>query len=315
MNMIILFINLLSLILFFNFTLFYLDDFKLSTYIHIKFLQILSPLILMFLFILIYYNILIDTDLITVLGIDKVENPTINIQTNIQLDKEAAQDIKTSINTLGRNIGLAGTVGAVTGGVAKVISKSSLPPLQKAGMVIAGGVAGAGIHMGASAFNTILNKVSPGTSTDSSKNTLGTTTVSDSADTILLNGQTKSLLGNQLTGGSGTSALNDLILGIDMINYACLSLVIILFSIILFKFILNFHIQFNLSKWLGNSLNTFLNHYLNKLIQLNQQTSTVYIFIILILLIVSLSFNCYFTTGLYNNLDKFIEYHITSKGT
>lgn len=53
-----LFISLLSFILFFNFTLFYLDDFKLATNKYIKLLQILSPLFLLLFFGLIYYEII-----------------------------------------------------------------------------------------------------------------------------------------------------------------------------------------------------------------------------------------------------------------
>jgi hypothetical protein len=57
-------------------------------------------------------------------------------------------------------------------------------------------------------------------------------------------------------------------------------------------------------------MNTSLNYYLIKLIQLNKKTSNVYIFIIFIILFISLAFNCYFITELYNNLDKFIDLHI-----
>jgi hypothetical protein len=100
-----------------------------------------------------------------------------------------------------------------------------------------------------------------------------------------------------------------------MINYACLSLIIILFIILLFKFYLKSSIQLNYSHLIGNYLNSVLNYYLTKILQLNKQTSIIYIFIILIILIISLCFNCYFTTELYNNLDKFIELHsdITKK--
>lgn len=39
------------------------------------------------------------------------------------------------------------------GGVAKIIAKSSIPPLQKAGLVVASGIAGAVLHTGGSAIN------------------------------------------------------------------------------------------------------------------------------------------------------------------
>ena len=60
-------------------------------------------------------------------------------------------------------------------------------------------------------------------------------------------------------------------------------------------------------------MNKNLNYYLIKIIQLNKKTSTVYIFITFIILFTALIFNCYFTTELYNNLDKFIEFHLNLK--
>ena len=60
-------------------------------------------------------------------------------------------------------------------------------------------------------------------------------------------------------------------------------------------------------------MNNNLNYYLIKLIQLNKKTSTVYFFIIFILLFICLGFNCYFITELYNNLDKFVDLHINSR--
>ena len=59
-----------------------------------------------------------------------------------------------------------------------------------------------------------------------------------------------------------------------------------------------------------NNLNNNLNFYLIKIIQLNKMTSSVYIFIILILLLIGLAFDCYFITEFYNNLDNFINLHI-----
>jgi hypothetical protein len=84
--------------------------------------------------------------------------------------------------------------------------------------------------------------------------------------------------------------------------------------IILFKFYLNQDkVKFNLSSLIGDKINNNLNYYLIKLIQLNKNTSTVYIFIIFILLYIALGYDCYFTTELYNNFDKFEDLHINSR--
>ena len=57
-------------------------------------------------------------------------------------------------------------------------------------------------------------------------------------------------------------------LGLDMITYACLSLVLIVSIMILFKLYLNKdNINLNLSFLIGNKLNCSLNYYLIKIIK------------------------------------------------
>jgi hypothetical protein len=69
------------------------------------------------------------------------------------LDKQAGAEVGKGLSNIGANIGLGGCVGALAGGVTKAIAKSSIPPFQKAGLVIASGAIGAVIHTGASAIN------------------------------------------------------------------------------------------------------------------------------------------------------------------
>jgi hypothetical protein len=200
---------------------------------------------------------------------------------------------------IGRNIGIAGTVAGVSGAVAKAIAKSSLPALQKAGIVIGAGIAGGAIHVGTSVINRVVNTpcstiTPPVTSTASN----------------LTNGVNKLMADS----GDGYSDLMLLILSIDTLTCVCLGLIVILFMMMLFKFYLNQDkVKFNLSSLIGDNLNNNLNYYLIKLIQLNKKTSTVYIFIIFILLFIALGFDCYFITELYNNLDKFVDLHINNR--
>lgn len=58
---------------------------------------------------------------------------------------------------IGRNIGIAGSVAGVSGAVGTAIAKSSLPPLQKAGLVVGAAIAGGGIHVGTSLINRMVN--------------------------------------------------------------------------------------------------------------------------------------------------------------
>lgn len=281
---------------FFLLTLFYLDDFKLSKNIYIRFIQILYPI----LFILILCTIVYQDDsrfnVVCFALEDNKPGNTVNIGGNVELTQESAE-------SLGRNIGFAGTVGGIAGGVGKAISKSSIPPLQKASIVVASGAAAAGIFLAGSNLNRGLNSNTSSSSSSSSANSLSST---------------KPDIVSKLIDDSGSisnnSELMNVILGLNMITYACLSLIIILFMMILFKFFLNEDkIKLNLSGLIGDKLNKSLNYYFIKIIQLNKKTSTVYILIIFIVLFISLAFEGYFITLLYNNLDKFIDLHINRR--
>jgi hypothetical protein len=205
-------ISLLTFILFFIFTLFYLDDFRLSENKYIRFTQTLAPLFLLLLIILFYsLNVLTFNEIAACsLDGDKNTSNTVNIGANVEVNKEAAE-------ALGRNLGIAGTIAGVSGAVAKGLAKSSMPPLQKAGIIIGTGIAGGAIFVGTSAVNRVVN-----TTTTSSTTT--TPTTSNLPDGV-----------NKLLPGDGFSDLMVLILSIDVLTCVCLSLIIILSMILLFK--------------------------------------------------------------------------------
>ena len=280
--------SLLFFILFLNFILFYLDEFRLSQNKLIKFLQILTPIwLLLIVFIFFYLNILTFNNVLF-LDEDKTINNTVSIGGSVEMNRDAAE-------VIGRNIGIAGTVAGVSGAVGKAIAKSSMPPLQKAAVVVGAGIAGGAIHVGTSVINRVVNTPSSSTTTSITSN------LPDGVNKLVADS------------GNGYSDLMLLILSIDTLTCVCLSLIFILFMMILFKFYLNEEkVKFHLSS-LGDKMNNNLNYYLIKLIHLNKKTSTVYIFIIFIILFISLAFNCYFITELYNNLDKFVDLHINSR--
>lgn len=157
------------------------------------------------------------------------------------------------------------------------MAKSSLPPIQKVGIVIGGSVLAAGIHIGASAMNKSTGSTTPRQQTGETSSN-----ITDSVHKLLPD-------------HVDNSALMDLILSVNMITCACFSLMIILSSMILFKFFLNeYKINLNLSNFIGVKLNNNLNYYLIKIIKLNKKTTSVYIFITLFLILVGLGFDCYF---------------------
>ena len=158
-----------------------------------------------------------------------------------------------------------------------------------------------GIHVGTSLVNSLVNTPSS-TTTPPTKTPSTTINVPDSVNKFMADS------------GDGYSGLMLLILCIDAITCVCLYFILILFMMILFKFYINEEkVKLNLSNLIGDKMNNNLNYYLIKLIQLNKKTSTVYIFITFILLFISLGYDCYFITVLYNNLDKFVDIHINSR--
>ena len=180
----------------------------------------------------------------------------VSISANVELSKDAAKEIAKGISNVGSNIGLGATAAGIATAVGKTIAKSSMPPLQKAGIVVGSATIGAGIHVAASAVNRKGNFNLGGTGKS-------------------FNGGISKFFDN---GQLNNSPLYDLTLGIEFINYGCLLLALILFIQILFKFYLDERkIKLNLSNFIGSSLNDKLNYYLLKIIILNKKMSHFYI--------------------------------------
>lgn len=282
-------INLLIYILIFNLTLFYLDNFKLSTHKIIRVSQILVPVLLVSLIIIFYCQSNFVFNEITWFYENKNISNTISIGTSFEVNRDAAE-------ALGRNVGIGGTIAGVSGAVAKGIAKSSMPPLQKAGVIIGADIPSGAIFVGTYAVNRVVN------GTNVSSKFISVADLSSNLNKFLPDSH------------NGISDLMVLLLSINALICVCLSLMVILSMMILFKFYLSENkIKLNLSKFLGDKINKNLNFYLIKLIQLNKKTSAIYIIIILIIILISLAFSCYFVTELYNNIDKFIDLHINYK--
>lgn len=202
----------LSFIIFLNFTTFYMDDFKLSENKYIRILQILTSVwLLLFIYTLFYLDILSYNHGALPLDGNKNTNNTVNIGGNVEMDRGAAE-------VIGRNIGIAGTVAGVSGAVRKAIAKSSMPPLQKAGIIIGAGIAGGAIHVGTSVVNRVVN----------------TSDYTKTSHTTNFSGGINKLMPD--SGDSGYTDLMLLILSIDTLTSVCLGLIIIL----LWWFYLNF---------------------------------------------------------------------------
>lgn len=102
--------------------------------------------------------------------------------------------------------------------------------------------------------------------------------------------------------GNSTSPLEGLLFSIQGISYICFTLVLILTIQLFIRLYLKEDINITI-------LGTNLNYYLNKLIKFNKKVSIVYIWLILIILLISLAYIGYFSSELYNNIDKYINIH------
>lgn len=261
----------LSFITTFSFITFYLDDFKLSDNLIIRYAQILSPLLIIGLFIYIYYNFSelfnIDVSYVSDDKCDISNDPkNVSLNANIEIGKEAGKEISRGITSLGSQVGLGATVAGVSAAVSKGIASSSLPPLQKAAVIVGSAMAGGAIHVGASAINrknNIVNSiVSNGKSFESGSKS---SSIGDNINKFIDN-------------SVDHSPIKDLILSIEILNKVCLCLTLILFMQILFKFFLDeSKINFDLSSFIGTNLNDKLNYYLVKIIRINKKIGNIYL--------------------------------------
>ena len=138
-----------------SFILFYLDNFKLSFCRPIKYFQIFFFIGMLFILISTIYNIIDNID-----GICYAKDNNEGLHGEYNIAKESAENIGKGMNTIGQGIGTVGTqlgLGAtmvgVSTAVAKGVTKTAMPPLQKAGVIIGGAVFGGVAHAAISAYN------------------------------------------------------------------------------------------------------------------------------------------------------------------
>jgi hypothetical protein len=278
--------------------LLYLDDFKLSSMKLIKYIQVFS-LVFIPLYVIIYiYNTpyMFDSNIISDI---KDSNNNINLHSHISLDKEAGKAISQGLNTIGSNLGLGATMAGIATAVGNTIAKSSLPPLQKAGVVIGASMIGGLFHSNITAINR--NKIMD----ENINNVASNPNYNNNVDNSIIN---KLVEDNTLS-----SPLEDLLLNIEITNYVCISMLVILTIQILFKLHVKDNIKLNFAFILGNKFNNNLELYLNKIITLNKKMNTIYIWLILIILIVGLYSSVYAIHDLNSNIDSYVNVYINLK--
>jgi hypothetical protein len=239
-----------SCIVSFSLITFYLDDFKLSNNKFIKCIEIFSiiGIILSFLVLVLYSFEFAHI-------ISYIQNDdNVNLHGHVNVTKEAATELSKGVSTVGSQIGSSAAIVGIAGAVGKSIAKSSIPPVQKAAVVVGGGLLGGLIHSGV----THINRA------NALENIAKNSSVTQSSD-----GNISSIV-NKLVDNSSISPLEGLLFSIQGINAICFMLTIILVIQLLVKF----HAKENVNI---SILGVTLNKYLNKLIVLNKKVSIVYI--------------------------------------
>jgi hypothetical protein len=258
---------------------FYLNDFKLDNNTCIRYIQ-LSCLILIPLYIIYKtYSIYNYVNILTY-----VKDNNINVHGHVSLNKEAATELSKGISSVGSQIGLGASIVGVSAAIGKSITKSSIPPVQKAAIIGGGALIGGLVQSGLSHINRAnaleaISKNSANNNSSSSTNTI----VNKLLDDI----------------SSNTSPLEGLLLSIQGISRICFILIIIL----IIQLFIRLHIKESVNiSILGNKLNM----YINKLIVFNKKVNIIYIWLILFIILIGLAASGYFSTELYDNLDKYI---------
>lgn len=193
-------------------------------------------------------------------NINNKSDKNLNLHTHVSLDKEAGKAIGQGLNTIGSQIGLGATIAGVSSAVAKGLVKSSLPPMQKAGVIISAGLIGGLSYSKITAIN---------------RNSISYENINNNSSTDCSN--TNSNITKFMDDGMQSSPLQDLLLNLEATNYICISLIILLIIQIVFKFFIKNQVKLNLSNLFGVNINNKLQYYINKIISLNKKMSTLYI--------------------------------------
>lgn len=308
LNILEVFTIIISFTIPFSIATLYLDSFKLSNSPIIKTIQILSLFSFLLLLVLqiwqfnnlsgLSYSCISDGSSSTPENNQSVsdslkssDRTSVSLNTNVDIGREAAREISLGLSSLGTQIGIGATVAGVATAVGKSITSSSLPPAQKAAIIVGGALAGGAIHVGTSAINR-KNAVTASKSINDSMSASATDNIKKYLDPT-------------------NSPIQDLLYSIDILNTVCLALVFILTIQIIFKFFLHANgasaTRFDISSFVGINLNNRLNEYFKKLISINKKVSNIYIILILIILLISLYYSSYFSHELYTNINEYVN--------
>lgn len=302
--------EILLILFFYSLILFILDEWKFSENKFIKYLQIFIFSFLTIYFIHLYWNNY-SSDIIAFNivpeDIKEISNKTdVTLKGKIVLDKEAANQVAQGISSLGTNIGLAASIGTIAGSVGKGIGKSSLPPVQKAGIIMAGGLIGAILHVGGSAMNSQRHAVSSLKSVNNKEesiNTLNNISVQATDNNI-----NKFISSNTLD-----SPLETLLYCINSLSIIALWLLIIISIQILFRYYLKDKPELKFLSFILPDKREKIINSIYTLIHINKNINIIYVILAITILFICIISICYFSLELTNNINDYVDVFINNK--
>ena len=216
------------------------------------------------------------------------DNKDINLHGHVSVNKEAGKAIGQGLQTIGTQIGLGATMAGVAAAVGKAVTKTGMPPVQKAGIILGSSIISGLAHSRISIMN---------------RNVINDTDLNSSSSTDASSNVSKFIT------DSISSPLQDLLANFEMMSYVCLSLIYIIVIQLLFK--LYFKDEMNLKNFhmLNSNWWTNINHYLNKIIKSNKQMSIIWTWIGVLLVTFALCLDAYTLHDLYNNIDSYVNIH------
>jgi hypothetical protein len=108
-------------------------------------------------------------------------------------------------------------------------------------------------------------------------------------------------------------SIREMLLYIEVSSWIFIIVVLLLMLQIICKFHLKDKIRLNLPWLLGTKINSTLEYYLNKIISFNEKVSTIYIWLLILILIATLAYSVYISSELHTNLDNYVYTHNTIK--
>lgn len=233
---------------------------------------------------------------------NNVDSPSIRYTTDIPSIEKTVIKVAEGIENLGSNVGLGGAITG-TAAVANSIKSSPIPPVAKAGLVIAGGAAGGAIFVAASTLNKVrseakeikvLEEDSTSLSSPSSPSTTGfdaysinESVITDSSDQI-------------------SNPVETFLSSILVIQTCSLIFTLILISLLINRYYLGKDFYSNsLDKLFDKNTSNKLKNYFSLFFYYLGKSNTNIIILTIILLLITIITSIYFILELKINFENF----------